>query len=224
MRRAIVPIVGIAAGMLAFSMVSAARVSADTPVTVLTGDTVVLLLPIAPSVDRIVGDLRLELQSMSIAETDPRIARALQRVADNDDLLRDVATTPADMFHSGAAVATATPLFDVDLDKERVIVTTITVELVPAYGSTAGSREHEDGHALINEKIAGRCAREAFIYGIGRGHQGQGLVNTVVSLINLAADPVHARYHSYVGNAGYGQHIGFAEQSLKDVEGCKFSL
>lgn len=223
MRRAIVPLAGIALGLLAFGMVNAARVSADTPVTVLAGDRVVLLLPVSPSVERIVGDLRLELQSISEQESDPRITRALDRVAGDDDLLHQVATTPADMFFSGTAVATATPVFDVDLGKDRVIVTTITVELVPAYGSTAGSREHEDGHALINEKIATRCARDALLYGLERGYQGQGLINTMVSLINLAADPVHARYHSYVGNASYGQHIPLAEESLGDVEGCQFS-
>lgn len=224
MRRALLPLIGFVGGLLAFTLIFSGQLSADTPVTVLTADRVVLLLPVAPSVERIVGDLRQELYAVSATTTDPRIAGALDRVAAADDLLREVAENPVDMFASSEAVATATPLFDVTLSKEQVVVTAITIELVPGYGATAGSRDHEDGHALINEKIAKRCARDAFQAGIAEGYQGQALINAITSLLYQAIDPVHAKYHSHVRYANYGQHIAYAEQALQEVSGCNFSL
>jgi hypothetical protein len=216
--------IGFVAALLVLTMVNSWQLSADTPVTALAADEVVLLLPVSPSVDRIVGDLHQELAAVSAATTDPRIAAALDRLADDDVLLRDLAQHPVDMFASSEAAATATPYFDVSLSKERVVVTAITIELVPGYGSTAATRDHEDGHALINEKIVKRCAREAFEYGIEHGYQGQALAGTMMSLLFQATDPVHAKYHSYVHHAGYGQHIAYAQQALDDVPGCSFSL
>lgn len=224
MRRALLPVIGFIGALLVVTVVNAGRLGADTPVTALAADRVVLLLPVSPSVDRIVADLRQELRSASTTTTDPRITAALDRLAGDDELLRDIADHPADMFASSEAVATATPFFDVSLSKERVVVTAITIELVPGYGSTAGSRDHEDGHALINEKIVKRCAREAFEYGIEHGYQGRALAGAMMSLLYQATDPVHAKYHSYVHYAGYGQHIAYAEKALDDVPGCSFSL
>ena len=223
MHRLILVMIGFGVGLIAYILVGPPSLSADTPVTVLTADRVVLLLPVSPSVDRIIHDLRLELHNVAATATDPRVAAALDRVARDDDLLSGVATTPADMFKSGQAAASATPLFEVSLSKERVVVTSITVELIPGYGSTAGLKDHEDGHALINERVARRCAGDAFLHGIGHGDRGQGLVNTMVSFLNAAAAPVQNRYHGYVGNAAYGQHIAYAEQALAEVSGCAFS-
>ena len=124
------------------------------------------------------------------------------------------------MFDSGEAAATATAVYDIQLDRERVTVTVATVELVPAYGSTALSREHEDGHALINERVAKRCSGEAFRTGIDAGLQGDLLVNRMVFELSAAGNPVHEAYHRYVSSAGYGQHIRLAEQALRDVAGC----
>jgi hypothetical protein len=223
MRRLIILMIAFGAGLAAYVFFGPPALNAETPVSVLTADRVLLLLPVSPSADRIVHDLRLELRHVAAGSTDPRIAAALDRVADDDDLLQQVAAQPADMFSSGRAAASATPLFEVSLSKERVVVTAITVELVPGYGSTASSRDHEDGHALINERIARRCAHEAFLYGIEHGYRGQQLINAMVALLNDAASPVQSRYHSYVGNAAYGQHTRYAEQALAEIPGCSFT-
>ncbi len=223
MRRLLLLTTSFALALFAMTLAGTPQVTAGTPVTVLAADRVVLLLPVSPTTDRIVTDLRAELFAMGTTETDPRIVSALQRAARDDGLLTSVAASPVDMFSSGAAIATATPLFDVSLSKERVIVTTITVELVPGYGSTATSRDHEDGHALINEKIADRCAAESLITALGTGYQGEDLIKAMSWLINQAADPVHTRYHTYVKSAEYGQHIRYAGQALQDVAGCQFN-
>lgn len=223
MRRLIYLIAGFAIGLSGYALMSGPQVGAETPVAVLAADRVVLNLPVSPSVERIVTDLRNELAAMSTATTDPRIAAALERIGTDDQLLTLVAESPVEKFDNGEAVATATPLYDVRLDEERVVVTVVTVELVPGYGSTAGSRDHEDGHALINEKIAKRCSRDALLAAVDAGYQGQSLINYMVSLLYDSADPVHAKYHSYVVRANYGQHLRYAEQALNDVEGCVVS-
>jgi hypothetical protein len=212
--------IALAVGFLVLTLIRATEVSADTPVAVLAAGDIVLHLPVSPSVERIVADLHTELRDVSGASRDSRIAAALDRVEADEDLLRQVATTPVHMFDSGEAAATATAIYDIQLDAEKVVVTVITIELVPAYGSTAASREHENGHALINKKVARRCATEALRTGVGLGLQGQPLINSMVASISQAGSPVHEAYHRYVQNAGYGQHIRQAERALVDVPGC----
>lgn len=223
MRRLIFSIAGMVIALVAYSLLSGPRVTADTPVSVLAADRIVLSLPVSPSIERIVTDLRSELAAMSESETDPRIAAALDRIGGDDELLRLVAESPAEKFDNGEAVATATPLYDVRLGEERVVVTVVTIELVPGYGSTAASRDHEDGHALINEKVAKRCSRDALRTAVESGYQGQSLINYMITLLYESADPVHTKYHTYVARAGYGQHIRYAEQALTDVTGCAVS-
>lgn len=221
MRHLLTGAIGLAGALLVVSVLGAAtQVDADTPVTVLAADEVILHLPVSPSVDRIVSDLHLELQRVAAATTDSRVADALDRVEDDDALLREVAETPVEMFDNGDAAATATAIYDIQMDRDRVTVTVITIELVPAYGSTARSREHEDGHALINEAIAKRCAAESLRIGVESGLQGQPLINRMVSEISASGDPVHAAYHNFAGNARYGQHIRLAEKALDQVPGC----
>ena len=157
---------------------------------------------------------------MANSSSDSRVEAALRRIDNDDELLRAIATSPVHMFDSGEAAATATAVYDIQLESDRVTLTVATVELVPAYGSTARSREHEDGHALINERVARRCAAGALRAGIESGLQGDLLVNRMVAELSASGDPVHDAYHSYVRNARYGQHIRLAEQALQDVPGC----
>ena len=220
MRSLIIGAVGLAAAFVVLLALSSGRIDADTPVSVLTADEIILHLPVSPSIERIVADLHLELQAVAAASSDSRIEEALRRINDDDELLRAIATTPVDMFDNGEAAATATAVYDIQLEPERVTVTVATVELVPAYGSTARSREHEDGHALINRRVARRCASEALRTGVASGLQGDRLVNRMVIELSASGDPVHNAYHRYVANARYGQHIRLAEQALRDVPGC----
>ena len=220
MRSLIVGAIGVVAAFVVLFALSSGRVAADTPVSVLTADEIILHLPVSPSVERIVADLHVELEEIAAASVDSRVADALRRIAADADLLREIASGPVHMFDSGEAAATATAVYDIQLDPERVTVTVATVELVPAYGSTARSREHEDGHALINERITRRCAGVALRSGVETGLQGDPLVNWMVAKLSASGDPIHNAYHRYVRNARYGQHIRFAEQAISEVTGC----
>jgi hypothetical protein len=175
---------------------------------------------VSPSIERIVADLHIELKAVAEAATDDRIAAALLRIDGDEELLNEIATRPVDMFDSGEAAATATAVYDIQLEQKRVTVTVATVELIPAYGSTARSREHEDGHALINERIARRCAATALRNGVESGMQGDRLVDRMVAELSASGDPVHNAYHRLVRSARYGQHLRFAEQALREVAGC----
>ncbi len=195
-------------------------VNADTPVVVLAADDVILHLPRSPSVDRIVSDLHAELRATAAIVRDNRIASALERMDQHDDMLRQVASAPVDMFDNGEAAATATAVYDIQLDSDAVTIVLVTVELVPGFGSTAGSREHEDGHALINHSVARRCATDALRFSVESGYRGDSLVNSMINYLSASGDPVHARYHELVEHARYGQHIRLARQAVTDTPGC----
>ena len=131
-----------------------------------------------------------------------------------------VATSPVEMFDNGQAAATATAVYDIQLNRDQVILVVVTVELVPGFGSTAASREHEDGHSLINRDTADRCAAQALRISVEAGFRGDRLIDSIVAELSAANEPVHARYHEDAENARYGQHIRLAEKALDDVTGC----
>ncbi len=220
MRRFVATTIVLMAALGLFSVWNATVIAADTPVVVLGADPIILRLPKSPSVERVTSDLIGELDALAARESDIRVSDALERIGADIELLRAVATTPVDMFDNGEAAATATPVYDVMLDPERVVVTVATVELVPGFGSTAASREHEDGHALINLSIARGCAADALATSVNNGRQGAALINSVITYLVDASAPVHALYHQYVDYAQYGQHVRFARQALDEITGC----
>lgn len=219
MRRVAFLAIGLLLGVWLIAM-GGDRITVDTPVTVVAAGDPVLLLPISPGVDRVMADLRVELNRLAAETTDPRIADAFTQIAADDELLRQIANAPVEMFDSGRAAATATPVYDVTLEPEGVTVVVATVELVPGYGATAISRDHEDGHALINRRVAARCAREAMVAAVGEGRQDGALVNEIIDRLSAASEPVHQLYHQYVENAGLGTHLRQAERALVDAPGC----
>ena len=220
MRRLLVTVTGLALIFWLLAGWIRADVAADTPVVVLAAEEVILHLPVSPSSERIVSDLHLELRTLDAATSDPRIAAALERIEQDHALLEQVALAPVEMFANGEAAATATAVYDIQLDPEQVTVVVVTVELVPGYGSTAGSREHEDGHALINRALARRCAADALRFSVEAGYRGELLIDSMVTLLVSWSTPVHQAYHEYVEFARYGEHIGYAQQALADLTGC----
>lgn len=220
MRQLLATAIGLVAGFWLLSGWIGAGVSAGTPVVVLAADEVILLLPRSPSVDRIVSDLHMELRRVAAATNDPRIADALERIESDHGLLGQVALAPVEMFDNGAAAATATAVYDIQLESERVTVVVVTVELVPAYGNTASTREHEDGHALINRTLARRCAADALQVSVEAGYRGESLISGMVAYLVGSSSPVHTAYHEYVSSARYGEHIRYARQAAADVTGC----
>ncbi len=220
MRYLTMGLIAVGAAAMMFAGLRAITVDGDTAVTVLAADEVVLHLPVSPSVDRIVTDLKAELSRVALSTSDDRVADALVRIRDDATLLNDVAAKPVDMFDNGAAAATATAVYDIQLERDLVTVTVVTVELVPAYGSTGRSRDHEAGHALINEKMTKRCAEEVLQRSVELGSSGDILIAQMVSGLSAAADPVHNAYHRYAEGANYGQHLQHARKALADVTGC----
>lgn len=219
MRRTALLVLGLTLCLVLVS-VNARRITLDTPITVVAAGDPVLLLPVSPDVDRIVGDLRNELNRLAGTANDPRVADALRQIAADDELLRSIANAPVEMFDSGRAAATATPVYDITLQPDGVTVVVATVELIPGYGATAISRDHEDGHALINRRVAARCAKTALADAVQAGRQGEALINGIIARLSTASENVHRRYHQYVANAGLGTHLREAERALIDVPGC----
>ena len=219
MRRYLFLLIGFALGFW-LVVVGGGRISADMPLTVIGAEDPVLLLPISPDVDRIVGDLRTEFERLAAEAPDPRVADSLRQFAADEALLRNVATSPVEMFDKGQAAATATPVYDIRLEPEGVTVVVATVELIPADGPTAISRDHEDGHALINRRVASRCAREAMTDAVQSGARGDDLINAVIVRLSAAGEAVHHRYHQYSEVSGLGAHLRAAERALADVPGC----
>ena len=196
-------------------------VTADTRVLVLAAEDPVLNLPISPDVDRVVSDLQTELERIATAATDSRIAAAVLRIRDDTATLRSVAAAPVDMFDNGEAAATATAVYDISLDTDIVTVVVTTVELVPAYGATAVSRDHEDGHAHINRSVARRCAAEALAAGVEADRRGSLLINGMIAYMSDAADAVHTEYHRTVSGLSYGSHQRAAARALETVNPCR---
>lgn len=212
-------IVAMAAALFLHSQLDI-TIAADTPVSVLSASDVVLTLPVSPSVDRITSGLQEEFERLAAGATDTRLRTSLERMAADPELLASVARAPVEMFDSGEAAATATAVYDVQLDPDLVTVVVATVELVPAYGATAVSRDHEDGHALINRSVAIRCAESVLAESVNSGHQGNALIANIIWNLSSVSDPIHDRYHKLVGNAALGSHLRFAQQALDDLTDC----
>jgi hypothetical protein len=220
MRRIVAATIVLMAALGLIFVWKATIIAADTPVVVLGTDPIILRLPQSPSVERVTSDLIGELDGVAAADPDIRVSDALRRIAADLELLSAVATAPVDMFDSREAAATATPVYDITLDPERVVITVMTIELVPGFGSTADSREHEDGHALINLAIARRCAADALADSVHDGRQGTALIDGIIDRLVDSSAPVHAMYHEYAEHARYGQHVRFARQALDEATGC----
>ena len=56
---------------------------------------------------------------------------------------------------------------------------------------------------------------------IGRGRQGESLIDGMIDYLSSQSDEVHAIYHNYVTMAAYGQHTRFAEQALAEAAVCE---
>ncbi len=220
MRRIVAATIVLMAALGLIFVWKATVIAADTPVVVLGTDPIILLLPQSPSVERVTSDLIGELDAVAAGDPDIRVSDALKRIAADVELLRAVAIAPVDMFDNREAAAMATPVYDIMLDPKRVVVTVMTIELVPGFGSTAASREHENGHALINLAVARRCAAKALADSVNEGRHGNALIDGIITLLGDSSAPVHALYHEYADHAQYGQHVRFARQALDEITGC----
>lgn len=210
----------LAIGWLAVALWLHAGVTAETPVVVLVADPLVVSLPQAPSRSRVVTELESAIDTAAATEANSRIRDALLRTSEEEAMLLSIATSPVEMFGSGDAVATATPIYDISLAPDQVTIVVATIELIPGYGATAVSHDHEDGHALINAAVARRCAADVVAASLAAGYRGVRLTEAISNGLADAGSSVHEEYHQLVRYATYGEHIRYAEQALETVAGC----
>jgi hypothetical protein len=189
----------------------------EVGVRVIAADPVRLVLPIDPDRTTIVAGLTAKLAAAAAAESDPVLSRELERISDDTEYLTWLADTGVDYFASGKAIALAYALYNVDISGDPVILTSITTELVPQYGSVGYSADHENGHAFINAEIARRCGRGVIREAAAAGLRGESARATIISELRSVGDRAHDVYHSYVNGGFVSSHLRFARKAADET-------
>lgn len=192
-------------------------VDPDVGVRVVAADPVRLVLPINPDRNVIIAGISGGLRAAADAEPNPSLAAELDRIAADREYLAWLADTGAEYFQSGKAVALAYALYNVDINEDPVILTSVTAELVPQYGSVGYSADHENGHAFINEEIARRCGSGIVRTAAGNGLRGSRLEARIISELRSVGDHAHNVYHSYVNSGYVTNHIKYARQAAEEA-------
>jgi len=207
----------VVAGLIGLNRAAGPSVDPDVGVRVLAGDPVRLVLPINPDRNMIIAGISGELRAAADAEPNPNLAKELERIAADTEYLAWLADTGVDYFQSGKAVALAHALYSVDITEDPVILTSVTAELVPQYGSVGYSADHENGHAFINEEIARRCGGNIVREAATNGLRGKHLEATIISELQAVGDRAHNTYHSYVNSGYITNHIKYARQATEET-------
>ena len=205
------------AALIGLNRVAGPSVDPDVGVRVLAGDPIRLVLPINPDRNMIIAGVSGELRAAADAEPNPKLAKELERIAADTKYLAWLADTGVDYFLSGKAVALAYALYNVDISEDPVILTSVTAELVPQYGSVGYSADHENGHAFINEEIARRCGRDIVREAAAAGLRGASLEATIISELTAVGDRAHNTYHSYVNGDYITHHVKYARQAAEET-------
>lgn len=214
--------------LLVFALVTvtvvllATRFEADRPIPegplrVVTGDPVRVVLPVGASVAVISQRAHDAVLAAAEAENGTEMRAELARLAADDATLREIAETGHDALSSGRAAALAFPWFRVDASGDRLIVHAMTIELVPASAQIALSRDHEDGHAEVNDQLALRCGPGFATEVVDQGLRGARLEHAITTSLITVANEAHDVYHGLVRGAPVGSHVGFARQAASQV-------
>jgi hypothetical protein len=217
MKLAVLAVVVLAAALVMLNRSVGPSVDPDVGVRVLTADPVRLVLPIDPDTNTIVAGIVGELDAAADAELNPALSQELRRISNDTEYLTWLAETGVEYFNSGQAIALAYALYNVDISGDPVILTSITAELVPQYGSVGYSADHENGHAFINAEIARRCGREIIREEATAGLRGERLRSTIISRLRAIGDRAHDSYHSHVNTGFVSSHLRFARQAAEDA-------
>jgi hypothetical protein len=205
------------AAVIGLNRAAGPSVDPNVGVRVVAADPVRLVLPINPERNVIIAGISGELRAAADAESSPALRRELDRIAGDTEYLTWMAETGVDYFESGKAVALAYALYNVDITKDPVVLTSVTAELVPQYGSVGYSADHENSHAFINEEVARRCGpgivREAATEGL-RGHR---LEATIITELRTVGDRAHGIYHSHVNSGYITNHTRYARQATEEA-------
>lgn len=195
--------------------------SADATVRVLTADPIRVVLPIGAESGFIAARVREELNAAANRTVDPAVRTMLQELAGAEDVT-DLARVGAEKFASREAAALAYPIYFVLADTERITISVATTELIPQLPTIAVSRDHEDGHALINSQLAQRCGPPLSRHHIEAGSGGAHLEAAIANgLLGLGTE-AHELYHQYVQDAAVGAHRAQALRAVDETvtAGC----
>lgn len=217
MKLAVLAVVVLAAALVMLNRSIGPSVDPDVGVRILTADPVRLVLPINPDTSTIVAGLAGKLDAAADAQPDRALSRELERISDDTEYLKWLAETGVEYFTSGQAIALAYALYNVDISSDPVLLTSVTAELVPQYGSVGYSADHENGHAFINAEVARRCGRGIIREEAAAGLRGERLRSTIISRLRAVGDRAHNTYHSHVNSGFVSSHIRFARQAADDA-------
>jgi hypothetical protein len=207
----------VVATLIGLNRVAGPSVDPHVAVRVVAADPVRLVLPVSPDHNMIIAGISGELRAAAAAEPSPDVAAELDRIAADTEYLSWLADTAVDYFESGEAVALAYSLYNVDITKDPVILTSVTAELVPQIGSVGYSADHENGHAYINEEIARRCGGDIVRGAAAEGLRGGALEATIISELRAVGNHAHNLYHGYVNSGYVTNHIKYARQAAEEA-------
>ena len=207
----------VVAALIGLNRAAGPSVDPNVGVRVVAADPVRLVLPINPDRNVIIAGISGELRAAALAESSPALSRELERIASDTEYLTWLAETGVDYFESGKAVALAYALYNVDITQDPVVLTSVTAELVPQYGSVGYSADHENGHAFINEEIARRCGPGIVREAATAGLRGSRLEVAIVSKLRSVGDRAHNTYHSRVNSGYVTNHLMYARQAAEEA-------
>ncbi len=189
----------------------------DGPLRVVTGDPVRVVVSAQPSAATIEARTRDALSDAATSARDPAMREEWLRLRDDTDALETLATRAEASLSSGGAAALAFPMFAVDASGKRLTIIAMTIEIIPGRSGIAMSRDHEDGHAEVNDQLALRCGPGIASALTERGLRGVALEVAIAERLRELADIAHEQYHDTVASARLGSHVRLATEASRDV-------
>lgn len=217
MRRLLVLALISAAVVVLAGRFDAVRSPPDGPLRVVTGTPVRVVLPVDASVAVIERRVEDAVLTAAAAESGTEMRAELARLASDGATLRHIAEAGHAALSSGRAAALAFPWFRVDASGARLVVHAMTIELIPADAGIARSRDHEDGHAEVNDQLALRCAPGFAKTVVDEGLRGARLEQAITTSLISVATEAHDLYHGLVRGAPVGGHVSFARRAAAEV-------
>lgn len=193
-------------------------IDADTRVEVVTTDPVRIVLPIDVDARFIDGRLQQVLADAADTQRDTRAADYLREAAADPRLRTHIANSSQQAFDTGEIGGLAFALYDASVTEADVVIVAVTVELLPTYYGVGRTQAHEDGHWLVNNGVARRCARAVTDAASGAVFAVDAESRIVAGLQRMD-ERVHTEYHRLVVNASDGRHRVAAREALDAIVG-----
>ncbi len=201
----------------AIALVPRGQTGPDGPLRVVTGNPVRVVVSANPSAATIEARTRDALTDAASSARDPAMRSEWLRLRDDARALEILATRAEASLSSGRAAALAFPMFAVDASGDRLTIVAMTIEILPGRSGMATSRDHEDGHAEVNDQLALRCGPGIARTLTERGMRGAVLEAAIAERLRELADVAHAQYHDTVASARLGSHVRLATEASRNV-------